>query len=304
MDRGSHGLVELMGLMWWQMWQIKVVPSGVLVGGGLIWVWYVLLGRYEDGRWKMEGEGEGEEDKLGWLPLQMHTLAPHARGIMEQDACLDCSKMSDPYEKAKGGRLTFKGGSLATRSKSIDKKKQKKKKKNKDKDPTNDEPILDMEAGIEDAVVAVGDESGQTGGVEYTIDAAKRMKYEQLFPVEAKKFSYDPKAKTKSIEDALDDRVKKKADRYWMRHNGMALAEKSILEILVAEVANNVLCSVVDSKTNTFLDSLLLSVHISVLRVNYFCLDSTELTAAVGLIGLRALSPFDYNYILLLICPV
>lgn len=110
--------------------------------------------------------------------------------------------------------MTFKGGSLATRSKSIDKKKQKKKKKNKDNDPTNDEPILDMEAGIEDAVVAGGDEFGQTGGVEYTIDAAKRMKYEQLFPVEAKKFSYDPKAKTKSIEDALDDRVKKKADRY------------------------------------------------------------------------------------------
>ena len=121
--------------------------------------------------------------------------------------------MSDPYEKAKGGRLTFKGGSLATRSKSIDKKKQKKK-KNKDKNPTNDEPILDMEAGIQGDDATGGDESGQTGGVEYTIDAAKRMKYEQLFPVEAKKFSYDPKAKTKSIEDALDDRVKKKADRY------------------------------------------------------------------------------------------
>ncbi|KAK4582411.1 hypothetical protein RGQ29_025550 [Quercus rubra] len=122
--------------------------------------------------------------------------------------------MSDPYEKAKGGRLTFKGGSLATRSKSIDKKKQKKKKKNKDKELMNDEPILDMEAEVEDAHATGGDESGQTGGVEYTIDAAKRMKYEQLFPVEAKKFSYDPKAKTKSIEDALDDRVKKKADRY------------------------------------------------------------------------------------------
>jgi hypothetical protein len=40
------------------------------------------------------------------------------------------------------------------------------------------------------------------------------MKYDQLFPVEAKKFGYEPKTKVKSVEDALDDRVKKKADRY------------------------------------------------------------------------------------------
>lgn len=63
--------------------------------------------------------------------------------------------------------------------------------------------------------------NGGCGGVErkfddgiYTIDAAKRRKYDDLFPVEAKKFGYDPKAKAKSVEDALDDRVKKKADRY------------------------------------------------------------------------------------------
>lgn len=34
--------------------------------------------------------------------------------------------MADPYGNAKGGRLTFKGGSLASRSKSIDKKTTKK----------------------------------------------------------------------------------------------------------------------------------------------------------------------------------
>ncbi|GMY25519.1 putative tubby-like F-box protein 8-like isoform X1 [Fagus crenata] len=122
--------------------------------------------------------------------------------------------MSDPYERAKGGRLTFKGGSLATRSKSIDKKKQKKKKKNEDKKPMNDEAELDIEAPIQDADAIGDDEAGQAEGVEYTIDAAKRMKYDQLFPVEAKKFNYDPKAKAKSVENALDDRVKKKADRY------------------------------------------------------------------------------------------
>lgn len=132
--------------------------------------------------------------------------------------------MSDPYEKVKGGRLTFKGGSLASRSKSIDKKKHKK--KNKNNNPKNDESEpsipLDVEAEIQDAdadavaVAVAGDESGNAEGapVVYTIDAAKRMKYEQLFPVETRKFGYDHKSISKSVEDALDDRVKKKADRY------------------------------------------------------------------------------------------
>ncbi|KGN63966.1 uncharacterized protein LOC101213981 [Cucumis sativus] len=116
--------------------------------------------------------------------------------------------MSDPYSGAKGGRLTFKGGVLASRSKDIDKKKKKKKKdKSKtDENPTDDGEILTSADGVED-----GD------GAMYTIDAAKRMKYEELFPVETRKFGYDPNnsnTKFKSVEDALDDRVKKKADRY------------------------------------------------------------------------------------------
>ncbi|XVF65279.1 hypothetical protein PTKIN_Ptkin09bG0235300 [Pterospermum kingtungense] len=113
--------------------------------------------------------------------------------------------MSDAYERVKGGRLTFKGGSLATR-KSIDKgKKKHKKKKNADDDESNH--------SLDAAAAAVeGSESGEN---VYTIDAAKKMKYEQLFPVEAKKFGYDPKnPKAESVEEALDDRVKKKADRY------------------------------------------------------------------------------------------
>ncbi|KAL5748709.1 hypothetical protein ACOSP7_025752 [Xanthoceras sorbifolium] len=118
--------------------------------------------------------------------------------------------MSDPYERAKGGRLTFKGGSLATR-KSIDKKKKKNKLKKKEDDNESDHP------NIVDADEA---DNGAPGKV-YTIDAAKNMNYDELFPVEAKKFGYDPKssaasaaAKAKTIEEALDDRVKKKADRY------------------------------------------------------------------------------------------
>ncbi|KAF5734082.1 hypothetical protein HS088_TW16G00524 [Tripterygium wilfordii] len=112
--------------------------------------------------------------------------------------------MSDPYEKAKGGRLSFKGGGLASRSKAIDKKKKKKKKANED-------TVIEEGAELMQQQEVDGD-----GGTEeiYTIDAAKRRKYDDLFPVEAKKFGYDPKAKSKSVEEALDDRVKKKADRY------------------------------------------------------------------------------------------
>ncbi|XP_021291523.1 uncharacterized protein LOC110422076 [Herrania umbratica] len=113
---------------------------------------------------------------------------------------------SDPYERAKGGRLTFKGGSLATR-KSIDKNKKKHKKKKNTDDESH--PSLD------DVADASAVEGAEPGGDVYTIDAAKKMKYEELFPVESKKFGYDPKnPQAKSVEQALDDRVKKKADRY------------------------------------------------------------------------------------------
>ena len=125
--------------------------------------------------------------------------------------------MSDPFERAKGGRLTFKDGTLATRSKAIDKKKKKKKKQQLQEQHMNrnDDPQVVAEDGSAEAAAAAVVE-GTGGGTEtYTIDAAKRMKYEQLFPVEAKKFGYDPKSvERKSVEDVLDDRVKKKADRY------------------------------------------------------------------------------------------
>ncbi|KAJ8767986.1 hypothetical protein K2173_020926 [Erythroxylum novogranatense] len=110
-------------------------------------------------------------------------------------------KKSDPYETVKGGRLTFKGGGVATTSKSI----HKKHKKNKKKQQEDDDPLLTTNNS---------DASQPPSDDIYTIDAAKKMKYEELFPVEAKKFGYHPKSDFKSVEDALDDRVKKKADRY------------------------------------------------------------------------------------------
>lgn len=115
--------------------------------------------------------------------------------------------MSDPYERAKSGRLTFKDGTLATR-KSIEKKKkkQKHKKKTNIKDDESQPSIVDA---------AADNNNMNEAGKIYSIDAAKNMKYDELFPVETKKFGYDPKSSTfKTVEDALDDRVKKKADRY------------------------------------------------------------------------------------------
>ncbi|RDX81176.1 hypothetical protein CR513_38172, partial [Mucuna pruriens] len=138
--------------------------------------------------------------------------------------------MSDPYERVKGGRLAFKGGILASRSKSIDKK-GKKKKKNKDKNPNHEEEeeeetlvVVDMDNNAKQA---------EGEGSEYTIDAAKRMKYEQLFPVEAKKFGYQPKTNFNSLEDALDDRVKKKADR-----SGVAVDHFPTLKTFIKRVTS------------------------------------------------------------------
>ncbi|KAL2930532.1 Protein translocase subunit SecA [Bienertia sinuspersici] len=118
----------------------------------------------------------------------------------------------NPYERVRGGRLTFKGGDLASRSKTIDKRKKKKNKiKNQQEDILDKHNGTDVLPNDDDPIPSTVDASGE---VIYTIDAAKKMKYEDLFPVEAKKFGYDPNVKSKSIEEALDDRIKKKADRY------------------------------------------------------------------------------------------
>ncbi|GJN26720.1 hypothetical protein PR202_gb14675 [Eleusine coracana subsp. coracana] len=118
--------------------------------------------------------------------------------------------MSDAYKKVKPGRLVFKGGEAASL---------KPKKSKKNKKPASDAPV-DGDAAAAAPVEGTEGDSGTGAGGEYTIDAAKRMKYEELFPVEAKKFKYDPSnaeraaARNRSVEEALDDRVRKKADRY------------------------------------------------------------------------------------------
>jgi hypothetical protein len=122
--------------------------------------------------------------------------------------------MSDAYRKAKPGRLVFKGGEAA----SIHKPKKHKKNKKPASDALADGDIEAAAAAAEGAEGGGGAGSGT--GDDYTIDAAKKMKYEELFPVESKKFGYDPDnaaraaARNRTVEEALDDRVRKKADRY------------------------------------------------------------------------------------------
>jgi hypothetical protein len=122
--------------------------------------------------------------------------------------------MSAPYKETKPGRLVFKGGDPA----SLAKKKQKKKSKTKSK-LLSDDPLVEGTATEpSDGTSASASQTVAGGGDVYTIDAAKKMKYEELFPVETKKFQYDPKNASRSVartvEEALDDRVRKKADRY------------------------------------------------------------------------------------------
>ncbi|KAM7268616.1 hypothetical protein ACFE04_010782 [Oxalis oulophora] len=118
--------------------------------------------------------------------------------------------MSDPYEKAKGGRLAFKDGTLATR-KTLNKNKKHKKKSKQ----ITDDDLTQTELTITTTTTTAVDVDGGGGDNSiYTIDAAKKKQYEEIFPVEAKKFRYDDDFKAKSVEDALDARVKKKADRY------------------------------------------------------------------------------------------
>uniref|UniRef100_A0A0D9W8A6 Uncharacterized protein n=1 Tax=Leersia perrieri TaxID=77586 RepID=A0A0D9W8A6_9ORYZ len=125
--------------------------------------------------------------------------------------------MSDAYKKAKPGRLVFKGGEAASL--------QKPKKHKKNKKPAASASDADADAEAAAAAAAALAEGGEGGGAgdEYTIDAAKRMKYEELFPVESRKFGYDPAnaakasaaaSRSRTVEEALDDRVRKKADRY------------------------------------------------------------------------------------------
>ncbi|MCO5604266.1 hypothetical protein L7F22_058430 [Adiantum nelumboides] len=107
------------------------------------------------------------------------------------------------YEKVKRAKLSFKGG--LDPAKKIEKKKKKKQKDANLRDPTEEE--AEQAKGAEEAIEL-------DNGIGHAPEGGKKSKlYEELFPVETKRFSYNTE-KTVTREEALDVRVKQKADRY------------------------------------------------------------------------------------------
>lgn len=108
------------------------------------------------------------------------------------------------YEKVRGSKLTFKGG-LGVEKKIS--KKTKKKKQLKDQPDENEE-------GGEVAVNPSPDPATDIDtGTGHAPDGKKSKKYEELFPVETKRHGYViPTVDSRSA--ALDERIKRKADRY------------------------------------------------------------------------------------------
>ncbi|KAH7289885.1 hypothetical protein KP509_30G022600 [Ceratopteris richardii] len=113
--------------------------------------------------------------------------------------------MSSSYDKVKRAKLSFKGGLDPT--KKIEKHKKKKNKQQKE---------AKLKEG-EGEQQEVGDAEGSVEldtGIGHAPDGGKKTKfYEELFPVETKRFGYSS-TKTLTREEALDIRVKQKADRY------------------------------------------------------------------------------------------
>jgi hypothetical protein len=114
--------------------------------------------------------------------------------------------MSSSYEIVRGSKLTFKGGL------GIDKKISKKWKKKKRQE--KDELLHENAEGGEVSVINSTDPVSEIDtGTGHAPDGKKSKKYEELFPVETKRHGYVvPPVESRSA--ALDERVKKKADRY------------------------------------------------------------------------------------------
>ncbi|GJP54215.1 hypothetical protein CLOM_g13313 [Closterium sp. NIES-68] len=133
---------------------------------------------------------------------------------------------SSAFDKVRGGKLVFKG--VGDVSKLIKKKKHKKHKRTTDaeNDPTGggeggnpegrEGGVTAGEAPGADGGPKAGDDEYDTG-IGFAPDGRKKTpKYEEMFPFETVRYAYTKpeKMKMKTREDALDERAKKKADKY------------------------------------------------------------------------------------------
>lgn len=159
----------------------------------------------------------GKDEALGkGVPVCRNRLAARSAMVQLWSAQLkNSAAMSSSYDKVRGGKLSFKGG--LGPEKTLDKKK-KHKKKNINKDPKQQEGDAVEEVNVdakekEKEVLDAKARDAIDTGTGHAPDGKKSKKYEELFPVETKRFGYVV-PKVKSREAALDERVKKKADRY------------------------------------------------------------------------------------------
>ncbi|CAM6094576.1 unnamed protein product [Calypogeia fissa] len=125
--------------------------------------------------------------------------------------------MSSSYEKVRGSKLNFKGGMGVDKniSKKTKKKKKKKKKIHKDELVDGDENVeLVLEGGDNAAASKSTDATEIDKSSGHALNGKKSKKYEKLFPVEMRRHGYVvPSVDSRIV--ALDERVKKKADRHY-----------------------------------------------------------------------------------------
>ncbi|GBG72985.1 hypothetical protein CBR_g12703 [Chara braunii] len=115
--------------------------------------------------------------------------------------------MSAPYDRVNMSKLKLKGGEDVGDGKQL---KKKKKRKKKGEGASKAEEGGEVEGG--NGGVQLEEDAPYDIGTGHAPDGKKSKKYEELFPAEAARFKYQlPEG---SREAALDERVKKKADRY------------------------------------------------------------------------------------------
>eukprot|EP00271_Cylindrocystis_brebissonii_P007484 TRINITY_DN21054_c0_g1_i1.p1 TRINITY_DN21054_c0_g1~~TRINITY_DN21054_c0_g1_i1.p1 ORF type:complete len:137 (+),score=14.99 TRINITY_DN21054_c0_g1_i1:166-576(+) len=130
--------------------------------------------------------------------------------------------------KVHGGKLVLKGGVTLG---SFDEKKKTKKRKTSKTDVQGAGSEIGIRKEESEANIAQSDqrnaskESAGTkpgqkpsfehdGGIGFAPDGKKSKKYEELFPVETKRFGYVAPVSVQTREEAVVERSKRKADRY------------------------------------------------------------------------------------------
>lgn len=126
------------------------------------------------------------------------------------------------FDNVKRGKLVLKGGLSLSKSGGKKRKKVRRIEGEVDVSTLSETKSESLDVVPEDIKVGPGTFVAGSKKKEYEIDdgtgfapdGKKSKKYEELFPVETKRFGFSQPAVVKTREDALLTRVKQKADRY------------------------------------------------------------------------------------------